>query len=136
MDLPAQHSALLQLSTRLLLLLSADSALDGSLLLTAAHHHHVPLHTYPPSLNDKPTLDSSTPTRMLLLAALLSGCLACNAACCRAVWQILAKEIVHSRKAISRLYVNKAQMISIGNALTEQLGETQQHQGPAQPAIK
>lgn len=38
--------------------------------------------------------------------------------------QILAKEIVHSRKAISRLYVNKAQMISIGNALTEQLGET------------
>jgi hypothetical protein len=37
--------------------------------------------------------------------------------------QVLAKEIIHSRKAISRLYVNKAHMISIGNALTEQLGE-------------
>lgn len=36
---------------------------------------------------------------------------------------MLAKEIIHSRKAVSRLYVNKAQMISIGNALTEQLGE-------------
>lgn len=30
---------------------------------------------------------------------------------------------MHSRKAVGRLYVNKAQMISIGNALTEQLGE-------------
>jgi hypothetical protein len=39
--------------------------------------------------------------------------------------QVLAKEIIHSRKAVGRLYVNKAQMISIGNALTEQLGETQ-----------
>jgi len=37
--------------------------------------------------------------------------------------QVLAKEIIHSRKAISRLYVDKAHMISIGNALTEQLGE-------------
>lgn len=36
--------------------------------------------------------------------------------------QILAKEIVHSNKAISRLYVNKAQMISIQGALSEQLG--------------
>jgi hypothetical protein len=36
--------------------------------------------------------------------------------------QVLAKEVLHSRKAISRLYVNKAQMMSIGNALTEQLG--------------
>lgn len=35
--------------------------------------------------------------------------------------RILAKEIIHSRKAISRLYVNKAHMISIGSALTEQL---------------
>jgi hypothetical protein len=39
--------------------------------------------------------------------------------------QVLAKEIIHSRKAVGRLYVNKAQMISIGNALTEQLGEDQ-----------
>jgi hypothetical protein len=37
--------------------------------------------------------------------------------------QVLAKEVLHSRKAISRLYVNKAQMMSIGNALAEQLGE-------------
>ena len=37
--------------------------------------------------------------------------------------QVLAKEIVHSRKAVSRLYVNKAQLISLGHALTEQLGE-------------
>jgi hypothetical protein len=36
---------------------------------------------------------------------------------------VLAKEVLHSRKAISRLYVNKAQMMSIGNALTEQLGK-------------
>jgi hypothetical protein len=36
---------------------------------------------------------------------------------------VLAKEVLHSRKAIGRLYVNKAQMMSIGNALTEQLGE-------------
>lgn len=40
--------------------------------------------------------------------------------------QVLAKEIIHSRKAVSRLYVNKAQMMSIANALTEQLGEQQQ----------
>jgi hypothetical protein len=39
---------------------------------------------------------------------------------------VLAKEIIHSRKAVSRLYVNKAQMMSIANALTEQLGEQQQ----------
>lgn len=38
-----------------------------------------------------------------------------------ATCKVLAKEIIHSRKAVSRLYVNKAQMISIGNALTEQL---------------
>eukprot|EP00879_Flechtneria_rotunda_P005111 GHRR01005392.1.p2 GENE.GHRR01005392.1~~GHRR01005392.1.p2 ORF type:complete len:160 (+),score=62.34 GHRR01005392.1:735-1214(+) len=35
--------------------------------------------------------------------------------------KVLAKEIIHSRKAIGRLYVNKAQMMSIGNALAEQL---------------
>lgn len=35
--------------------------------------------------------------------------------------KILAKEIVHSRKAVGRLYVNKAQMMSISSALTEQL---------------
>lgn len=38
-----------------------------------------------------------------------------------ATCKVLAKEIVHSRKAVGRLYVNKAQMISIGNALSEQL---------------
>jgi len=37
--------------------------------------------------------------------------------------QVLAKEIIHSRKAVGRLYVNKAHMISISNALTEQLGK-------------
>lgn len=35
----------------------------------------------------------------------------------------LAREIIQSRRAVSRLYVNKAQMISIGNALSETLGE-------------
>lgn len=35
--------------------------------------------------------------------------------------RVLAKEILHSRKAVGRLYVNKAQMMSINNALTEQL---------------
>eukprot|EP00882_Tetradesmus_deserticola_P016923 GHRQ01018103.1.p1 GENE.GHRQ01018103.1~~GHRQ01018103.1.p1 ORF type:complete len:159 (+),score=84.93 GHRQ01018103.1:253-729(+) len=38
-----------------------------------------------------------------------------------ATCKVLAKEVLHSRKAISRMYVNKAQMMSIGNALTEQL---------------
>ncbi|GBF93578.1 vacuolar sorting-associated protein [Raphidocelis subcapitata] len=38
-----------------------------------------------------------------------------------ATCRILAKEIIQSRRAVSRLYVNKAQMISIGNALSEQL---------------
>lgn len=45
--------------------------------------------------------------------------------------QILAKEIVHSRKAVGRLYVNKAQMMSISSALTEQLGESQHVAIPA-----
>ena len=36
--------------------------------------------------------------------------------------RVLAKEIIQSRRAVSRLYVNKAQMISIGNALSETLG--------------
>ncbi len=31
---------------------------------------------------------------------------------------------MHSRKAVGRLYVNKAHMMSIGHALTEQLGES------------
>ena len=35
---------------------------------------------------------------------------------------MLAKEIVNSKKAISRITTNKAQMMSIGNSLTEQLG--------------
>jgi charged multivesicular body protein 3 len=35
---------------------------------------------------------------------------------------VLAKEILHSRKAVTRLYTNKAHMMSISNALTEQLG--------------
>lgn len=35
--------------------------------------------------------------------------------------KVLAKEIVQSRWAVSRLYVNKAQPISVGNALTEQM---------------
>eukprot|EP00775_Hariotina_reticulata_P002794 gene2794-3087_t len=38
-----------------------------------------------------------------------------------ATCKVLAKEIIHSRKAISRLYVNKAHMMSVSNALTEQL---------------
>ncbi|KAI8464989.1 MAG: Snf7-domain-containing protein [Monoraphidium minutum] len=38
-----------------------------------------------------------------------------------ATCKVLAKEIVQSRRAVSRLYVNKAQMISVGNALTEQM---------------
>jgi charged multivesicular body protein 3 len=38
-----------------------------------------------------------------------------------ATCKVLAKEVVQSRRAVSRLYVNKAQMISIGNALSEQL---------------
>ncbi|KAI8474164.1 MAG: Snf7-domain-containing protein [Monoraphidium minutum] len=38
-----------------------------------------------------------------------------------ATCKVLAKEIVQSRRAVSRLYVNKAQMISIGHALSEQL---------------
>jgi len=33
----------------------------------------------------------------------------------------LAKEIVHSRRAVGRLYVQKAQMISVGNALAGQM---------------
>jgi hypothetical protein len=36
--------------------------------------------------------------------------------------QVLAREIVQSRKAVGRLYVNKAQMMCVGNALSEQLG--------------
>lgn len=39
------------------------------------------------------------------------------------ITQHLAKEIVQSRKAVSRLYVNKAHMQSLNTALTEQLGE-------------
>lgn len=42
--------------------------------------------------------------------------------------QILAKEIIQSRRAVSRLYVNKAQMISIGNALSEQMGASRSSQ--------
>jgi hypothetical protein len=53
--------------------------------------------------------------------------------------QVLAKEIIHSRKAVSRLYVNKAQMISLGHALTEQLGKQsrakRQGQGPVAAAL-
>lgn len=37
--------------------------------------------------------------------------------------QHLAKEIVQSRKAVGRMYTNKAQLISLGTSLTEQLGE-------------
>ncbi|KAG1677803.1 hypothetical protein FOA52_008567 [Chlamydomonas sp. UWO 241] len=33
----------------------------------------------------------------------------------------LAKQIVQSRKAITRLYTNKAQMVSLGTSLTEQM---------------
>eukprot|EP00967_Tisochrysis_lutea_P026977 scaffold31198_cov21-Tisochrysis_lutea.AAC.1 len=36
---------------------------------------------------------------------------------------VLAKEIVRSNKAITRLTTNKAHMMSISNSLTEQLGE-------------
>ncbi len=36
--------------------------------------------------------------------------------------QHLAKEIVQSRRAVVRLHTNKAQLMSVGNALTEQLG--------------
>lgn len=36
--------------------------------------------------------------------------------------QHLAKEIVHSRKAVARIYTNRAHMMGIGTALTEQLG--------------
>ena len=39
-----------------------------------------------------------------------------------AVPQHLAKEIVQSRRTISRLYTNKAQLISLNTSLTEQLG--------------
>ena len=37
--------------------------------------------------------------------------------------QHLAREVVQSRRAVSRLYTNKAQLMSVGTSLTEQLGE-------------
>ena len=36
--------------------------------------------------------------------------------------KVLARELVHTRKTISQLYVNKAHMIAMNAQLTEQLG--------------
>ena len=36
--------------------------------------------------------------------------------------QHLAKEVVQSRHVVGRLYTNKAQLMSVGTSLTEQLG--------------
>ena len=36
--------------------------------------------------------------------------------------KVLAREIVHTRKTISQLYMNKAHMISMNAQLSEQLG--------------
>ena len=36
--------------------------------------------------------------------------------------QHLAKEVVQSRQVVGRLYTNKAQLMSVGSSLTEQLG--------------
>ena len=55
--------------------------------------------------------------RMAVLRGVRRACL------CLRLWQSMAKEILHSRKAVSRLYTNRAQMMGIGTALTEQLGE-------------
>lgn len=38
--------------------------------------------------------------------------------------QHLAKEILQSRKAVTRLYTNKAHMMSLGTQLTEQMGQS------------
>ncbi len=54
-----------------------------------------------------------------LPAALSSGA----HAQCAVPLQHLAKEVLASRKAVSRLYINKAHMQSLSTALTEQLGE-------------
>lgn len=37
--------------------------------------------------------------------------------------QVLAKEILATRKAVSRMYTNKAQLMDIGITLTQQMGE-------------
>lgn len=47
----------------------------------------------------------------------------CNAACVLPCTQHLAKEVVQSRKAVGRIYTNKAHMQSLSTALTEQLGK-------------
>jgi Fe-S-cluster-containing dehydrogenase component len=57
-------------------------------------------------------------------------CRACTVHCAQPITvalsqlflQTMAKEIVQSRKAVSRIAVNKAQLMSINNALVEQLG--------------
>jgi hypothetical protein len=41
---------------------------------------------------------------------------------CMPCAQHLAKEVVQSRRAVGRLYTNKAQMLSLGTQLKEQLG--------------
>ena len=41
----------------------------------------------------------------------------------RAVCTVLAKEVVHSRKAISRIYTTKAQINSVSLQMKQQLGE-------------
>lgn len=38
-----------------------------------------------------------------------------------AALQVLAKEVMHTRKAVSRMYTNKAQLIAMNAQLTEQL---------------
>lgn len=36
--------------------------------------------------------------------------------------KVLAKELIHTRKVTTRLYTNKAHMMSMNSQLTEQLG--------------
>ncbi len=62
----------------------------------------------------------------VLVASSNPGHLSCplgNAACALPCAQHLAKEVVQSRKAVGRIYTNKAHMQSLSTALTEQLGE-------------
>lgn len=42
--------------------------------------------------------------------------------CSQTALQVLAKELIHTRKVTTRLYTNKAHMMSMNSQLTEQLG--------------
>ena len=51
-----------------------------------------------------------------------STCVPSPRVCTCCCLQLLAKELVHTRKATTRLYTNKAHMMNMSAQLTEQLG--------------